>query len=258
VSCPCGASLEIDPNETTQEISCPECGMILEIAVAIDSRSKKVRLGILVKSQSVTHRQAKGKGEEIHTAKCVCGAQITIETASMTTDSVFTCEACEAEYTAVLKKPKSGGTSTLVLRPLTASPVAKTTKPAPAKAPPPPPPKAAPSTLQKLSRTAPLPPSAKPAAKAAAPATRAPAPAPAGSAAGLAAKERIIQMSKADIGAQDFAGGHILCFCRAPILLKEGFPKEIVKCAECGTGFRIFQATNPKNGEQMAVMIPRD
>ena len=49
VSCPCGASLEIDPNETTQEISCPECGMILEVAIAIDSRTKKVRLGILVK-----------------------------------------------------------------------------------------------------------------------------------------------------------------------------------------------------------------
>ncbi len=62
VSCPCGASLEIDPNETTQELSCPECGMVLEVAIAIDSRTKKVRLGILVKPQSVTPRLAKGKG----------------------------------------------------------------------------------------------------------------------------------------------------------------------------------------------------
>ena len=30
------------------------------------------------------------------------------------------------------------------------------------------------------------------------------------------------------------------------------------QCPECGTGFRIFQATNPKNGEQMAIMIPRE
>jgi hypothetical protein len=260
VSCPCGASLEIDPNETTQELSCPECGMVLEVAIAIDSRSKKVRLGILVKPQSVTHRQAKGKGEEIHTAKCVCGAQIHIESASMTPDAVFTCEACEADYTAVLKKPKAGGMSTLVLRPLVAAPMTKSTKvPPPKAAPAAPPPKAAPaapsakappSTLQKMARTAPIPP--------AKPATKAPAPAPAGSAAALAAKERLIQMSKADVGAQEFAGGHIVCFCRAAITLKDGFPKEIVKCRECGTGFRIFQATNPKSGEQMAVMIPRE
>ena len=254
ISCPCGASLEIDPNETTQEVSCPECGMILEIAVAIDSRSKKVRLGILVKPQSVTHREAKGKGEEVHTAKCVCGAQIFIETASMSPDSVFTCDACEAEYTATLKRPKSGGTSTLVLRPLVASPVTKKTVHPPPKAPAPPPPaaKPAPSPLQKLSKAAPLPP---PKPTAARPAV---APAPAGSGAALAAKERLLQMSKADVGAQEFAGGQLVCFCRAAILLKGGFPKEIVKCPECGTGFRIFQATNPKNGEQMAVMIPRE
>jgi hypothetical protein len=263
VSCPCGASLEIDPNETTQELSCPECGMILEVAIAIDSRTKKVRLGILVKPQSVTHRESKGKGEEVHTAKCVCGAQIYIESASMSPDMVYICEACEAEYTATLKKPKAGGMSTLVLRPLVASPVTKVAKPPAPKAPPaaaPPPAKAAPSPLQKTARTPPLPPAAPPKPPAAPkPAARPTvAPAPAGSSAALAAKERLIQMSKADVGAQEFAGGHILCFCHAPITLKSGFPKEIVKCGECGTGFRIFQATNPKNGEQMAVMIPRE
>ena len=258
VSCPCGASLEVDPNETTQEISCPECGMILEIAITIDSRTKKVKLGILVKSQSVSHRQARGKGEEVHTAKCVCGAQITLETTGMAPDSVFTCEACEAEYTAMLKKPKSGGTSTLVLRPLVASPVTKVAKlPAPKAAPAAPLPKAAPSTLQKLAKTAPLPPVQKPLLQKP-PARATVAPAPAGSAAALGAKERLLQMSKADVGAQEFAGGHLVCFCRASIALKNGFPKEIVKCPECGTGFRIFQATNPKNGEQMAVMIPRE
>jgi len=244
VSCPCGASLEIDPNETTQEIACPECGMTLEVAINIDSRTKKVKLGILVKPNSVSHRQAKGKGEEIHTAKCVCGAQITIESGSV--DSVYTCEACNADYTATLKKPKSGGMSTLVLRPLTASPMAKTTKRA----------------LVKPTTAVPPP---KPAAKAPPPPppsnrvfAKPPAPPAAPSPAAMAAKERALQMSKADVGAQDFAGGHILCFCRAEIVLKNGFPKEIVKCSECGTGFRIFQATNPKTGEQMAVMIPRE
>ena len=79
VSCPCGASLDIDPNETTQEIACPECGMTLEVAVAIDSRTKKVRLGILVKDQSLSQRTPRGKGQETHTAKCVCGALITVD-----------------------------------------------------------------------------------------------------------------------------------------------------------------------------------
>src|SRR5437016_1081208 len=158
VSCPCGASLEIDPNETTQEISCPECGMILEVAIAIDSRTKKVRLGILVKPQSVSHRQAKGKGEEVHTAKCVCGAQLMIETTDMAPGSVFTCEACEADYTATLKKPKAGGMSTLVLRPVVAAPVTKMAKQPPARAAAPPPP-------TKVLRTAPPAAVPKPAAR---------------------------------------------------------------------------------------------
>src|SRR6185295_88009 len=122
-SCPCGASLEIDPNETTQEIACPECGMTLEVAIAIDSRTKKVRLGILVKEHSVAHRREKGKGVEVHTAKCVCGAQITIEPGGV--DSVYTCTNCDADYTAFVKKPKAGGMSTLVLRPLVAAPMTK-------------------------------------------------------------------------------------------------------------------------------------
>lgn len=234
-SCPCGAPLEIDPNETTQEIACPECGMTLEIAVAIDSRTKQVKLGILVKPTAVTHRTAKGKGVEVHTAKCVCGALITVDSTQV--HEVYTCSACEADYTAVLKKPKSGGMSTLVLRPLVAAPVTKKTAARPAaKAPAPPPPKPAPPP--------------KVFAKAA-------APAPAPSAAGVAAKEKLLQMAKTDVGAQEVQNGRIVCFCRATIELKEGNPREIVKCGECGTGFRIFQATNPKTGEPMAVMIPR-
>jgi DNA-directed RNA polymerase subunit M/transcription elongation factor TFIIS len=239
-SCPCGAALEIDPNETTQEIACPECGMTLEIAVAIDSRTKQVKLGILVKSTSMSQRTAKGKGVEVHTAKCVCGALITVESSHV--DEVYTCSACEADYTAVLKKPKSGGSSTLVLRPLVAAPVTKKlpgAKPV-TKAPPPKP----------AARPAPAPPPPKVFAKP-------PAPPSAPTAAGLAAKEKLLQMSKTDVGAQEFKDGRISCFCRATIELKDSNPREIVKCPECGTGFRIFQATNPRTGDAMAVMIPR-
>src|SRR6185436_2340193 len=106
-SCPCGAQLEIDPNETTQEIACPECGMTLEVAIAIDSRTKKVRLGILVKDSSLSQRAMKGKGQEMHTAKCVCGAMITVESGGM--DAVYTCSACDADYTAIIKKSRTGG-----------------------------------------------------------------------------------------------------------------------------------------------------
>jgi DNA-directed RNA polymerase subunit RPC12/RpoP len=242
-SCPCGAQLEIDPNETTQEIACPECGMTLEVAIAIDSRTKKVRLGILVKDTSLSQRSLKGKGQEMHTAKCVCGALITVESGGV--DSVYTCSACDADYTAIIKKSKTGGPGVLVLRPLVAAPVTKkttvkapgapkTSVPAPktlTKAPPPPPPRAA----------------GKP-----------PAPAAPGSAAGLAAKERFLQMAKSDVGAQEIVGDLVLCFCRATIKLKEGFHREIVKCPECGTGFRIFQAVHPKTGDAMAVMIARE
>ncbi|MBI3854312.1 MAG: hypothetical protein HY293_01330 [Planctomycetes bacterium] len=246
MSCPCGASLEIDPNETTQEIACPECGMTLEVAVAIDSRTKKVRLGILVKDQTLSQRVQKGKGQEVHTAKCVCGALITVESGGV--DSVYTCSACDADYTAMIKKPKAGGAGILVLRPLVAAPVTKklpgTKAPAApaAKAPPPPPPKPA---------KAPAPPPNKVFNKA-------PTAPSATGASGLAAKERFLQMAKSDVGAQEIIGDLILCFCRATIKLKDGYHREIVKCPECGMGFRVFQATHPKSGDSMAVMIPRE
>lgn len=240
VSCPCGASLEIDPNETTQEIACPECGMTLEIAIAIDSRTKKVRLGILVKESSVAPRRTKGKGEEVHVAKCVCGAQITIEPGGV--DAVYTCSACDADYTAVVKKTKAGGIGTLLLRPMIAAPAPK--KPTTRSLPPPPkpktvvlPPAPSKSTTKSAAKPAALPPTIN--------------------AAGMVAKERLLQMSLRDVGAQEVADGRVQCFCGATIKLKADFHREIVKCAECTTGFRMFQATNPKNGDAMIVMIPR-
>lgn len=242
VSCPCGAQLTIDPDETTQETACPECGMTLEIVVSVDPRTKQAKLGILVKSGAVTSRQRKGKdakGAETHTAKCVCGAQITIEPGGV--DAVYTCSSCDADYTASLKKSRSGGSDTLLLRPLTAAPMSKITrrsivkpatssKPAKAAAPPPPPPKVF---------------------------AKVPVPAPTPSPAALAAKEKFLMMAKSEVAAQEFCDGRIQCFCKAAITLKEGFNREIVKCPGCGTGFRVFKATNPKNGDSMAVMIPR-
>ena len=242
-SCPCGAQLEIDPNETTQEIACPECGMTLEVAIAIDSRTKKVRLGILVKDTSLSQRSLKGKGQEMHTAKCVCGALLTVESGGV--DAVYTCSACDADYTAIIKKSKTGGPGVLVLRPMVAAPVTKKTTKAPLPAP-----KTSVPAPKATTKTPTVVPPAKVFNKV--------APAPANSAAALAAKERFLQMAKTDVGAQEIVGDLVLCFCRATIKLKEGFHREIVKCPECHTGFRIFQAVHPKTGDPMAVMIARE
>ena len=245
-SCPCGAQLEIDPNETTQEIACPECGMTLEVAIAIDSRTKKVRLGILVKDTSLSHRAMKGKGQEMHTAKCVCGALITVESGGV--DAVYTCTACDADYTAIIKKSKTGGPGVLVLRPLVAAPVTKKTLKPETRIP-------APKTAVPAPKPAAKTPTVVPAPKV----FNKVAPAPAAtSGAALATKERFLQMAKSDVGAQEIVGDLVLCFCRATIKLKEGFHREIVKCPECHTGFRIFQAVHPKTGDPMAVMIARE
>lgn len=244
-SCPCGAQLEIDPNETTQEIACPECGMTLEVAIAIDSRTKKVRLGILVKDTSLSQRALKGKGQEMHTAKCVCGALITVESGGV--DAVYTCSACDADYTAIIKKSKTGGPGVLVLRPLVAAPVTKKTLKPETKVP-------APKTSVPAPKATTKTPTAAPPGKVF---NKVP-PAPASNATALAAKERFLQMAKSDVGAQEIVGDLVLCFCRATIKLKEGFHREIVKCPECHTGFRIFQAVHPKTGDPMAVMIARD
>jgi hypothetical protein len=246
VSCPCGASLRIDPNETTQEMACPECGMTLEIVVTADPKTKQPKVGILVKPNAVTPRSGStGKGKETHVAKCVCGAQITIEEDRV--DSVYTCVICDADYTASIRKSKSG-ISTLVLRPLIAAPAKATTRRVgprgglPTK-----------TTLAKGAKGA-----------GAAPPTRSwksPPLTAQPQSGGAAAKEKMLLMAKGEVGAQEvaFVGKDQLinCFCGAMILLREGFNREIVKCPVCAKGYRIFLALQPKTSATMAIMIPR-
>ena len=250
VSCPCGASLRIDPNETTQEMACPECGMTLEIVVSVDPKTKLPKVGILVKPGAVTPRSGKDQGKEVHIAKCVCGAQITIEEDRV--DSVYTCVICSADYTASIRKSKSG-ISTLVLRPM-APPAprntSKRTKGGPI-------PKAIvikvpeKTTVTKVTKGAPPP-------------TRTwkspPIPQQPQTGGG-AAKEKLLLMAKGEVGAQEvsYVGKDqlIACFCGGMILLRDGFNREIVKCPVCSKGYRIFLALQPKTAATMAVMIPR-
>lgn len=250
VSCPCGASLRIDPNETTQEMACPECGMTLEILVSTDPKTKQSRVGILVKPMAVTPRT--GKGKEVHIAKCVCGAQITIEEDRV--DSVYTCVICSADYTASIRKSKSG-ISTLVLRPLIASPTKNTAKRgAPRTGPIPkaivvrPPEK---TTVTKVTRGAPPPTRS----------FRSPPITTQAPSAGPAAKEKMLLLAKGEVGAQEVnrvgKDQLIACFCGGMILLRDGFNREIVKCPVCSKGYRVFLAQHPKTTAAMAVMIPR-
>ena len=69
-------------------------------------------------------------------------------------------------------------------------------------------------------------------------------------------------MSKGDIGAQEIVTGEegstISCYCGEELALRGEFHREILKCRDCGSSFRVFAATHPKSGSAMAVMIPRD
>lgn len=251
VSCPCGASLKVDSDDGSTDAVCPECGMMLEVVVSQDSSGAK-RLGILVKSASVAPRQGKSKtkgswSDEVHTAKCTCGALLTI--AFKSAAEIYVCEACQAEYTATLKHPRGGGVPTLVLRPLLAMPIDKTAPKTTRKAPPV---KAAPAPAP------PPPPKPAPAKAAPKPAKAASAP-PAGG--NLAAKENMLMMTKSDIGAQEIVAGGVVstiqCFCGQPLTLEGDYHRELHKCADCGSSFRIFAAKNPKTRATMAIMIPR-
>ncbi len=255
VSCPCGATFEVDfKGGASVDVGCPDCGQLLEVVVSVDPRTKARRIGMFVKAASMAPRQsAKGGGpkEDVHTVKCTCGAQLTIIYKS--SDTIYTCSACDAEYTASLKQGRTGAVSALVLRPVLAMPMAE--KPA-AKAPTP---KAAPAPAAPKPAAKPAPAAPRPAAKAAP--TRVPVPAPSSAPSAAAAKENLLMMVKGDIGAQEIVTGEensrIACFCGADLPLKGEFHREIHKCRECGASFRIFAATNPKGGSSMAVMIPR-
>jgi hypothetical protein len=257
VSCPCGASLRIDPNETTQEMACPECGMTLEIVVTTDEKTKLQKVGILVKPGAVTARS--GKDKETHIAKCVCGARITIEEERV--DSIYTCVICDAAYTASIRKSKSG-LSTLVLRPL-APPAPKPaarrvgprggmpTKTIVAPAVKHPTTSGQKTTVTKVTKGAPTPTRSY----------RSPPISPPSASENQANREKLLLMAKGEVGAQEvnFVGKDqlITCFCGGMILLRDGFGREIVKCPVCGKGYRIFLAMQPKTKATMAVMIPR-
>jgi len=287
LSCPCGASIEADISQPSQETVCPECGQVLEIVVSVDKRTQRKQIGILVKPGALSPKKkvkAGTKTEEVHVFKCTCGAQISIVPRGA--DTIYTCKACQAEFTATLRQGKTGAVSALVLRPVLAMPVAE--RPA---APPPPAGRSAPAGKPAPSAAGARPdpakaaaPPAKLAAKAAPPAAGAraapakavapppaakpPSSAPVGSAplasapVNLAARENLLMMAKGTLGAQEVLMNEdvltVACFCGKDLQLpKMDFHREIIKCASCRLSFRVFAAQNPKNQATMAIMIPQ-
>ncbi len=230
VSCPCGATMEVDLRSPSRRVTCPECRQALELLITTDPGTKKKRVGILIASDAMTPRKGKSKSrsggpaDEVHKAKCTCGALIMVDPESM--DSVHTCASCGAGFTAVLKRGRGPGLSTLVLMHVKASPVTKV-KPKPT-----------------------------------VPAKEAALRAAAGGPLASPARENILLMAKGDLGAQEVLdrgedGTFIACFCGKEIPFRASAQKEMMKCPECALSFRLFLALHPRTKKPMAVTLPR-
>ncbi len=251
VSCTCGATIELNLASGEEIVFCPDCKETLQLSVTVDPVTKAKRVGVVFSTGALlTRKGRKGQtraggaaGDEVHKAKCTCGAQILVDPAGI--DSVHTCASCGAGFTAVLKRGKGPGLSTLVLMPVDAMPLAK---------------------LKAAPRAAP-----KPVPRPAPPAKPAPAPPPptksrsAASrpldAAATPAREHLLSIHKGEVGAQAIEvredGSTIACFCGKEIRLRGEANREIHKCAECGTAYRLFYAFDPRTKTPMVVMLPR-
>ena len=114
VSCPCGASIEVDLRTSKPVRVCPECKESLTIVVAVDSQGRQ-RIGTLVNPTALGAKKPAGKPPPAppQTPACACGAQVAVDFRSV--DSVYTCEWCGACYTAMARKDPETGVETPVL-----------------------------------------------------------------------------------------------------------------------------------------------
>ncbi len=135
VSCPCGASVEVDLGGREPVVACPECGMSLKVVVTLDPRTGKKRVGILVSPLAVVPTKPKEKappkrakpggpvGVDMFKPLCACGAEVIVDFRSV--DSVFTCGWCGASYMACLKEDPESGEQTASLMPVQVVPLTK-------------------------------------------------------------------------------------------------------------------------------------
>lgn len=227
VSCPCGASIEVDPRTSKPVRACPECKESLTIVVTVDPQTGRQRVGILVSPAAVGSRRPRRKPaapvEAPSAPLCACGAQVTVDLRSV--DSVYTCAWCGACYTAMAKRdPATGVEAPPVLIPVQVVPLRKE-KP----------------------KTAIRKPKPKTEAGSAA--------------AGLALKESLLLISRGTLGAQSLVerdrGSLLSCFCKHEIAVSAEASHRILKCPECGLAFRVFMAVDPRTGKPMAITVPQ-
>jgi len=284
VSCPCGASVEVDLGGRRPVQVCPECKESLKIVVTLDPRTGKKKVGILVSPMAVVPQKPKAKsaakvsravapvGEGMYKPLCACGSEVIVDFRSV--DSVFTCGWCGASFTALLKKDKETGEKAPVLIPVQVVPLAKdrprSSRKLP-KIPEAPKPKTVRRTaaaLEELEEIEPLPPKHKTVRRLAeekpAPEPSAPPHQKSGAIKGpslVPGKESLFLTAKGTIGAQELmtgeGGSRIACFCGKEIVLGEEATNRILRCVECGLSFRVFMAVEPRTKKPMAVMLPR-
>jgi transcription elongation factor Elf1 len=222
VSCPCGASIQVDVRAGRPVTVCPECKEPLTIVVTVDPQSGKRRVGILVSPAAVAPRKARRKAPTRVPAapgapQCPCGAQVVVDLKSV--DSVYTCGWCGACFTA-MARPGSEG---ILLIPVQVEPLRKEKK----------------TTVRRMK-----------------PKTEAP-----GGAAALALHESQLLISRGTIGAQPLVardrGSIMSCFCGREIAVSPEASRRLLKCPDCGLSFRVFLAEDPKTRKSMVVTVPQ-
>lgn len=294
VSCPCGASVEVDLGGRRPVVVCPECHETLKIVVTLDPRTGKKKVGILVSPMAVVPQKT-GKekapakaaralaavGEGMYKPLCTCGSEVIVDFRSV--DSVFTCGWCGASFTALLKTDKETGEKTPVLIPVQVVPLSKERPRSSRKLPKAPEPSkikttrkvaAAAAELEEIEDLNESPPKSKTVRR------TAPAEAPtevetnqaspprsrsatlkAPPPSSAAGKEALFLTAKGQIGAQEIVSGEegprIYCFCGKEIVLLGEATNRLLRCVECGLSFRVITGLEPRTKKPMAVTIPR-
>lgn len=294
VSCPCGASVEVDLGGRRPVVVCPECKESLKIVVTLDPRTGKKKVGILVSPMAVVpQKAAKEKppakapkapaavGEGMYKPLCTCGSEVIVDFRSV--DSVFTCGWCGASFTALLKTDKESGEKIPVLIPVQVVPMSKERPRSSRRLPKAPEPaktkttrKVAPAAaeLEEIEDLSELPPKPKTVRRAApaeprkeaeaehaAPARSRSATLKAPPPSAAAGKEALFLTAKGQIGAQEIVSGEegprIYCFCGKEIVLLGEATNRLLRCVECGLSFRVITGIEPRTKKPMAVTLPR-
>jgi hypothetical protein len=221
LSCPCGAPVIVDGRRPEGVQVCVVCRQSLRIVVAVDPKTNKRRVGILVAPQAVTVKTeaVKVKASSPKTrvkppaaqgpqeARCSCGTGILVTPQEL--DALYTCVGCGRCYSAVARLDAKTGHSTPQLIPVETIPLEETPQPAAA-------------------------------------------PTPKGAEADFASHV---------IGAQPLRNrdAEVLmsCFCGREIPVDPDQHRQDLTCPGCGLSFQLIMAVEPGTHRPMAVTLPR-